>query len=422
MQLNQSTINSETISKEFNKKSNNKKSNFLWIFLITIVIFSSGFYIGYAKKPASDKVTTVTNQKTKSIEMGDFEPFWKVWTLIDEKYPNAKNISSQERIWGAIKGLVSSVEDPYSTFFDPQETKEFNEEITGSFSGIGVEIGVKDGLLTVISPLKNSPAEKAGIKAGDAILKVGDKLITEMTIDQSIKLIRGEKGTPIQLTVLRKEVADPIEITVIRDIIDIPTIDEKVIGDVYIISLYNFNSTSAELMHKAFVNFNQSGKKKLIIDLRGNPGGYLESAISIVSDILPQGNVIVSEDFGKAKKQVSHRSRGYGTIKEDVKIALLIDGGSASASEIVSGALKDTKRAVIIGEKSFGKGSVQELISVTKDTSVKITVANWLTPNGTSITEKGIVPDIEVKEKAKTKNDPNDPFIKRALEWFSSGK
>lgn len=402
-------------------KSKKKISGALLTFIMALIIFTSGVYVGYAKKPAVDRVANVINKKAKPKDTADFEPFWKVWELIDQKYPGAKDVSNQDRVWGAIKGLVSSVKDPYSTFFNPEESKQFNEEIAGSFSGIGIEIGVKEGLLTVISPLKNSPAEKAGMKAGDAIIKIDGKLVTEMTIDQAIKFIRGPEGTPVVLTVFRKDTTDQLDITVVRAIIEIPTIDEKVVGDAYVVSLYNFNATATDLMHAAFLNFNKSGKKNLIIDLRGNPGGYLESAIAIASEILPQGFTVVTEDFGTDKKQTPHRSRGYSTIKDDTKIVVLIDGGSASASEILAGALKDANRATLIGEKSFGKGSVQELIPVTKDTSVKITIAKWLTPNGSSISEKGIMPHIEIKNKNLIKNDPNDPVIKRALEWFKTG-
>lgn len=419
--MEETTIPTSELKKNIKTKNN---WNTLTILILSLFVFVSGFFVGYTKKPSATKISNVINAQNDSPQTNaDFEAFWKVWRLLDEKYPDAKNISSQERVWGAIKGLLSSTNDPYSTFFTPEESKQFNEEISGSFSGIGVEIGQKDGLLTVISPLKNSPAEKAGIKSGDAIFKVDGKLVTDMTIDQTIKLIRGEKGTSVILSVYRENVSDPIEISVVRDIIEIPTMDEKILDqNTYMISLYNFNATSADLMHKAFLDFTASNKKNLIIDLRGNPGGYLESAISISSELLPKGDIIVTEDYGLSKKQLSHRSKGFDTVSSDKKIVVLIDGGSASASEIVAGALQDNGRATLIGTKSYGKGSVQELMPVTADTSVKITIAKWLTPKGTSISEKGIVPDIQVSEKSAKKDDITDPVVKRAIEWLVNKK
>jgi carboxyl-terminal processing protease len=411
----------------FQINNQNKKQytipNVFYVVFFGLLIFFGGFYFGYAKQPASSKVSQVLNQdKPKGPDdQADFEEFWKVWNLINEKYPDAKKVSNQDRIYGAIAGLVASTKDPYTVFFPPEESKSFNDEVTGSFSGIGVEIGIKDGLLVVIAPLKGSPAESAGIKAGDYFLKIDDLTVADMTLDESIRHIRGEKGTKVKLTIVRKEETKPIDISVTRDIINIPTIDEMELGDTYLISLYNFNASSAELMHKAFKNAQSKNKKNVIVDLRGNPGGYLESAIDISSDILKEGTLIVTEDYGSEKKPVVHRSAGNGLVKNDIKIVVLLDKGSASASEIVAGALQDNKRATIIGETSFGKGSVQELLPVSKDTSIKITIANWLTPNGSTISKKGITPDIIIKQDS-SKKGIEDPTIIRALEFFKTGK
>jgi carboxyl-terminal processing protease len=398
------------------------KFNYIYIAIWSLILFLGGFYFGFAQQPSSHKVDNVLNQENKDIEnKADFEEFWKVWNLIDEKYPDAKKVSNQERIYGAISGLVGSIKDPYTLFLPPEESKSFNDEVTGSFSGIGVEIGIKEGMLVVISPLKGSPAETAGIKAGDYFHKIDDLAVSEMTLDESIRHIRGTKGTQVVLTIIRKEEAQPIDISVTRDIINIPTIDETEIGNTYLISLYNFNASSAELMHKALKNAQLKKMKNIIIDLRGNPGGFLESAIDIASDILPEGTLIVSEDYGSVKKPLFHRSKGNGLVKSDIKIVILLDKGSASASEILAGALQDNKRATVIGETSFGKGSVQELLPVSNDTSLKITIANWLTPGGTTISKKGITPDILVIQDSP-KEDPEDPTVQRALEFLKNGK
>lgn len=400
-----------------------KKRHIIAALLCSVGIFFIGLYIGYTKDFFIDKVAYAFNVKNAVASNTNLDEFWKVWQLLDEKYPHASDYSTEERIQGAISGLVASMEDPYTMYFSPEESKLFNEEVSGSFSGIGVEIGMKDGLLVVIAPLKNSPAEKAGLKTGDFIMKINDTLVTEMTLDETIRAIRGDQGTIVNITIARKNTPEPITLSIMRDIISIPTIDEKVLDGAYLISLYNFNASAAELFHKALLNAKQLNQKNIIIDLRGNPGGYLEGAISVASEFLPEGTLIVTEDYGSEKK-ITHRSYGYNTINSDTRVVLLIDEGSASASEIVAGAFKDHNRATVIGKTSFGKGSVQELIQVTNKTSVKITVANWLTPNGAVITKKGIQPNIEVTEKTtkNTEGDTTDPILDRALEFIKTGK
>ncbi len=392
--------------------------------ILGFLVFGSGVYFGYTKQSVAHSIENILNTKSVNTptDVADFEEFWKVWKLLDEKYPHAKDRSNQDRIWGAINGLVASMKDPYTVYFPPNESKIFNDEVNGSFSGIGVEIGVKDGFLVVIAPLKNSPAEKAGMLTGDVIAKVDGLTVADMSIDESIRHIRGPQGSQVIITVLRKDTPEPIDLSVTRDIINIPTIDEANLGDTYLISLYNFNASASDLFHKALLSAKQLEKKNIIIDLRGNPGGYLEAAVSIASEILPEGTTIVSENYGSEKKSVIHRSYGYNTLTTDTKIVVLIDKGSASASEIVAGALSDNGRATLIGESSFGKGSVQELIQVSSDTSIKITVAQWLTPNGTSISEKGIMPLINVPQGEPTKDPYQDPTIKRALEFIRTGK
>ncbi len=394
------------------------------IVFIIVCVFGLGVYTGYTKQPVVDKIDNILNPTSDYApkDVVDFNEFWKVWKLLDEKYPHSKDRTNQERVWGAINGLVSSMKDPYTVYFTPDESKIFNDEINGSFSGIGVEIGIKDGFLTVIAPLKNSPAERAGMKAGDIITKVDEHVVADMSVDESVKYIRGEKGTKVIITVFRKDTPEAIPLTVTRGIISIPTIDEVNLGDTYLISLYNFNASSANLFHKALLNAKQQKKKNIIIDLRGNPGGYLESAVSIASEMLPEGTLIVTEDYGKTKKTVTHRSAGYETVSSDTKVVVLIDEGSASASEILAGALGDSNRAMIIGEKSFGKGLVQELMSVSQTTSIKITVADWITPSGAVISGKGITPMIVVSQEGQTKDPATDPTIQRALEFIRTGK
>ncbi len=387
-------------------------------------VFVGGIYTGYAHRPYESQVVGITNITAPEGVSVDFDAFWKVWKAIDERYPDAKNVSSQERVYGAIEGLVGSLGDPYSVYFPPQESKEFDETINGSFDGIGMEIGIKEHTLTVVAALKNTPAERAGLRAGDFILKIGDTATTDMTIDEAVRLIRGKKGTDVTLNVYRKGDTAPKNIVVTRDTISIPQIETKQVGeDVFVISLYNFGANSANQFAQAIAEFQKTGRKKMIIDLRSNPGGYLDASVAIAGMFLPKGETIVTESFGDTQKDEVYRSKGYGFVNpKETKIVILVDKGSASASEILAGALQQHGAATLIGETTYGKGSVQEVIDVTGDTMLKLTIAKWLTPNGTWISKKGIDPDIAVKIKDGDFANGKDPVLARALQFFATGK
>jgi carboxyl-terminal processing protease len=305
--------------------------------------------------------------------------------------------SSQDRIWGAIDGMVNSLGDPYTKFLDPQENSDFQTSIQGEFSGVGMEIGVKDDILTVIAPLKNTPAELAGIESGDKIIAIDGVNSIEMSSDEAASRIRGETGTVVTLTLIRDGFDDPFDISITRDIINIPTLDWEIQDDVFVISLYNFSANSSSDFRNALREFILARKSKLIIDLRGNPGGFLDAAVDMASWFLPAGKVIVREDFGDGTDEVT-RSKGYDIFNDKLKMAILVNGGSASASEILAGTLQEYGVATVIGSQTFGKGSVQQLIDVTDDTSLKVTIAQWLTPNGKSISDGGLTPDIVIDE------------------------
>lgn len=391
--------------------------------LVVGLIFFAGMYFGYKHRPYVDQVVGVSNKTSISVADEDFSPFWKVWHIIDEKYPGADAVTQAKRIQGAISGLVSSLDDPYSVFFPPEESKDFEATINGSFEGVGMEIGIKNKTLTVIAPLKNTPAERAGMKAGDLILKIGDTVTSDMTVEKAVRLIRGPQGTDIKLTIFREGEDKPRDISITRDVIEIPTIDGSLRSDgIYVIRLYNFSANSAPLMEEQLRSFVASGSNKLVIDVRNNPGGYLDSAVQIASFFLPEGEVIVTEDFGKNGEPRAYRSRGYNLLSNsNIKVAVLVDKGSASASEILAGALNEHGIAPLIGETTYGKGSVQEVLNVTKDTTLKLTVAKWLTPNGVSISEHGLTPTISVEVPEDT--DPlKDPVLERAVDYFKTGK
>lgn len=399
--------------------------NLLGAMCVIVFVFLAGLYIGYNNKPWVERVAGIENRNTPTEirSNADFEPFWKVWSIINSKYPNPEETSNQDKVWGAIEGLTSSLNDPYTEFFPPQESKQFMEQINGEFSGVGMEVGMKDNILTVIAPLKNSPADRAGIRPGDKILKIDSKVTTDMKVNEAVKLIKGKPGTKITLTLYRQGEDQPFDVTLVREVITIPTIESISRNDgIQILNIYNFGSGVTDEFKKEIVDFNNSGKNKLIIDLRNNPGGFLDAAVEIASYFLPQGDIIVKEDYGSNREQDIYRSRGYNSVAKDVKIVILVDGGSASASEILAGALSEHKLAILIGEQTYGKGSVQELVPVTDDTSLKITVAKWLTPNGISISLKGLAPDIKVSITKEDIENKKDPQLDRAISYLLTGK
>jgi carboxyl-terminal processing protease len=389
--------------------------------LLVVLSFFSGIYIGKKQVPEIEKVVGVSGKETAVETNADFSPFWKAWNAINEKYPSASKITDQDRVYGAIAGLLSSLNDPYSVFFTPDEAKSFEEEIAGNFDGIGMEVGLKEKVLTVIAPLKDTPAYRADIKSGDKILKIDKKVTSGLSIEEAIKLIRGPKGTPVTLTIFHEGAKEPKEITIIRDTIAIPTLDTEIRKDgIFVIKLYSFSANSANLFRNAIKQFVESGSQKLLLDLRGNPGGYLDASVDMASWFLKGGKVVVTEDYGDNKPSEVFRSKGYDIFTDKLKFVILIDGGSASASEILAGAMQDNGRAKLVGSQSFGKGSVQEIMKVTPDTLLKITVAKWLTPNGNSISEKGLTPDYLVEVTQKDIEAKRDPQLDKAVELLNN--
>ena len=402
--------------------------------VLAALIFFGGFYTGRHYKTPLEKVTTLQNKEGEVPEKIDFAPFWKAWNALDERFVATKHTTTtpQDRVWGAIMGLTNSLKDPYTVFFPPENAKLFDSEIAGNFEGVGMEIGIKDETITVIAPLKGTPAARAGILSGDRILKIDDVVTNGMRVDEAVKHIRGKKGTAVTLLVFREGKKAPFEISVTRDVINIPTIDTElkksgfVIRDsnggvlqdgVFLIKLYSFSQPSPNLFRNALRQFIESGSNKLLLDLRGNPGGYLEAAVDMASWFLPVGEVVVREDFGDKAAPVVYRSSGYNVFEgRPLKFVILVNGGSASASEILAGALKEHGIAKLVGAKTFGKGSVQEIVKITPDTSLKVTVARWLTPNGNSISDVGITPDVEIKMTPDDVEKGKDPQMDRAIQ------
>jgi len=388
------------------------------IVVVGILFFIGGFYIGFNHVPEVKKVYGISNKENlpSDISDADFADFWKAWNIINERHPNGSEVSSQEKIWGAIKGMVESVGDPYTYFFTSKEAEDLNIDLSGEFFGVGMEVGLREKNLVVITPIKDSPAEKAGIKVGDIILKINDEIANKLTVDTAIDLIRGERGTTVKLTIEREGENAPIEISVMRDLIKIPTLETEIRKDgVFIIRLFDFSRNSEVDFEKALDEFVASKSDDLVIDLRGNPGGYLGSAINITSWFLEEGKTIVIEKSTNIENNNNFRSNG-NFLTGNFETVILVDGGSASASEIMAGAMQEQKVAKLVGTQTFGKGSVQELVDFKDKTELKITVAEWLTPNGLSISKNGLTPDVVVEfDEEAYKKDKTDNQLEEAV-------
>jgi len=408
--------------------------------------YIAGIYTGYANRSLAEKVVGVSNQSVGQPDAVDFAPFWQAWRVIDERFvathqglgsttdatSTAKIATNQDRVYGAIQGMFAALGDPYTVFFPPEEARAFQDEVSGTFGGVGMEIGIRDGALIVVAPLKDTPAFRAGIKSGDKILTINGVNAAGLPVDSAVRQIRGPKGSKVQLGIQRGN--DPEkEFTITRDTIIIPTIStegssplsnekarEGIRPDgVFVIHLYNFSAQSPELFRQALQKFIDSGSTKLMLDLRGNPGGYLDAAVSMASWFLPKDALVVSERTGTGANVVitEHKSLGYAVqLPRIPRIAILIDRGSASASEILAGALQEHKIAKIIGERSFGKGSVQELVPITPGTEAKITIARWFTPLGHSISDSGLTPDFMVTISATNTAQKIDPQFDKAID------
>lgn len=398
--------------------------------------FGVGVYTGVSERlDNTAEAATFTVQGTTLSFTGaattqpkdvDFAKFWQAWNLLQDNFvqTHASNTipTTQERLYGAIAGLTSSYGDPYTVFFPPEEAKQFNDEIKGAFGGVGMELGERSGSLTVVTPLKDSPAEKAGMRSGDTIVAIDGKASEFMAVEAAVKLIRGEVGTPVTLTIKRTGEAAMLTIKIVRDTIKIPIIKSYKRSDgIFVIELYSFSENSSELFRQALRAYFESGATQLILDLRGNPGGYLESAVQMASYFLPMGAVVVTEDYKGKQTNQTHRSLGYNVFtNKKLSVAILVNQGSASASEILAGALSQNGVGKLIGTRTFGKGSVQQLMDLGGGAELKITIARWLTPNGTSISDGGLQPDIKIERTAEQVKAGKDPQTDAAVAWLAT--
>lgn len=346
----------------------------------------------------------------------DFSLFWEAWRSLEQKYADPQKLDTSEMIYGAISGMVKSIEDPYTAFLDPQQSKTFLEDASGTFEGVGMEIGIRDGNLQVIAPLEGTPAKKAGLRAGDKILRVDSKLTADLSLEEVVHLIRGPKGTEVTLSILREGWDQSQDFTIERAEIEIPSLTwELKEGNIAYIKLYHFTEKASPDFREAALEILQSPAEKIILDLRNNPGGYLEIAQDIAGWFLERGEVVVIEDFGEQKEQEIYKARGNEQFV-NYPVVCLINEGSASGAEILAGALKDIREVKLIGKTSFGKGSVQTLSQLKNGSHLKITVAKWLTPDGEQISGVGLEPDIEVEITEEDYQQDRDPQLQKAIE------
>jgi len=376
-----------------------KIKKFHFIMLSFFLVFATAGITTFALAFGDEKVV-------EKIQFREREEFTKLYDAFDKIKDNYyEDVDESVLINGAINGMIDALGDPYSDFMDEEEAKSFHESISSSFEGIGAEIQEQDGYIMIVSPIKGSPAEKAGLKPNDKIIAVDGKSIQGMSSSEAVLLIRGEKGTKVELTIQRPGVDEPLKFVIIRDTIPLETVYSEMLEDgIAKIQITSFSEHTTEELKQHIDDLKKQGLKGIILDIRQNPGGLLPQAVSITSMFVPDGEVIFQVEYKDGTKQryISEQEEAL-----DLPVVFLIDGGSASASEILAGAVKEKAGIPLVGEKTFGKGTVQSAEDLDDGSNLKITTAKWLTPNGNWIHKKGIEPDYEVAPSKYA----NLPFI-----------
>ncbi len=387
------------------------------LLIVIIVAFFSGFFYGKNFKSKNQDLNFNSNKKEESIEriknkepqdkLLDFSIFWEAWQVLEESFYNKEKLDPQEMIYGAVKGMVDSTGDPYTEFFKPKDAQKFLEDIQGEFGGIGAEIGKEKNELKIIAPLKDSPAERVGLKPGDIIVAINGSSTLDFSLYDAVKKIRGKIGTKVVLTILREKWEKPKDFEIVRELIQVPCLDcefEKVNNyKIAHLSLYNFNQNLRNAFYKKAFEMIFKNPDGIILDLRNNTGGYLDVAVDVASWFLKRKDVVVKEVFSDGKVNV-FRSKREGIFSK-IPMVILVNQGTASAAEILAGALKDCRKVPLVGEKTFGKGSVQQVKYLSDGSFLKVTVALWELPSGKIIQDKGLLPDYEIKNEEGSKKD-----------------
>lgn len=394
-----------------------KQRPIIKLLIVTLVVLGSYFY-GYTvghhnlvfEKNLTPKIINTELRKPRQV---DFSLFWEAWAIVNQKF--AGTVDNQKMVYDAINGALTSLDDPYTLFLPPDQAKRFNEDLQGSFEGIGAEIEKRDNAITVVAPLEGSPAEKAGLKAKDIVLKIDAADTKDMGLEEAIGKIRGKKDSIVKLTVFREGTDHALELTITRGTIIVKSVKTAIKeGNIGYIKLNQFGADTKDLMNQAVDEMLAKKPKALIVDVRNNPGGFLDTAVDVSSLFLKDRGAIVKEQ--NKDGQVTELKATLNAKLTDLPMIVLVNGGSASASEIFAGALQDYGRAKLIGEKTFGKGSVQELEDVKGGGAVRVTIAKWLTPKDRQINKLGIAPDIEVKLTDDDAKNNRDPQYDRAVQ------
>lgn len=405
-------------------KKFSKLSKIFGLILFALVFYFTGYVVGHKNlvfetnyKP---KITNMELGKPKEV---DFSIYWRAWNLVQERY--AGSTDTKKQIYGAISGMVDAVGDPYTVFMEPSTIKSFMEDLSGEIQGIGAEISTKDKQIIVVSPLSGSPAERSGLKPSDAILAIDSKPTEGLSVEEAVAKIRGKAGTTVILTIMREGWDKAQEISIKREKITVKSVewqmkDDVAYGDqpVAYIKVSQFGDDTARLMEQAAQDIKNKNTKSVILDLRRNPGGYLDSAVQMIGIFADKGTVAVKEK--DKSNAIQEEKTQQDPILKDIKLIVLIDEGSASASEIVAGALQDLGLARLVGEKTFGKGSVQALEDLGDGASLKITIAEWLTPKDRVINHQGVEPDIKIGLTEDDIKAGRDPQLDKAMELANS--
>lgn len=383
------------------------------------VFFYAGYGVGAAQSAASEqeipgRVVNVRGGRTSSDL--DFEQFWDVWNTVKSTYVE-DGVSERDLFYGAISGIVEGLNDPYSVYFDPEDAEAFKRDLEGSFFGIGAELDEKEGAIVVVTPLKGTPAEKAGVRAGDYILKVNGESTEGWTVQEAVRNIRGEEGTKVTLSLFTEGEDDVREVTITRGKIVVDSVTWKKEGDIGVIQITQFNQDTTRLFDQAVNELNASALKGIVLDLRGNPGGLLDEAVGVADFWIDDKIVLVEKT---RDDEMSFRA-GKGAPLGNIPTVVLVNGGSASAAEILAGALQDYGVRVI-GEQTFGKGSVQDYQELQDGSALKVTVAKWFTPKGRSIDDVGIAPDEVVALTREDYDAKTDPQFEAARLYLTNAR
>lgn len=391
------------------------------VVVLGLILVGSGFWLGWTsgeKHPQNIVVEGATNiapSASGTPSAADFSVFWQAWQDLNEYYLNNPSTTNQDKLYGAITGLVGATGDPYTEFFDPKDSTQFQQDITGNFGGIGAELGTNaSGSVVVISPLADTPAAKAGLKPEDEIVGVNGSSTEGLGVDDVVNIVRGPVGSTVTLSILRAGWSAPRDFKIVRANINVPTVQFAMKGDVAVITLNEFTQDADTLFYQALQKAVSSNAQGLVIDLRGDPGGYLEVAVDLAGYFLKPGSQVVKE-VGRAVPTQNYTAQGNGAL-DAMPMAILIDGGTASAAEILSGALHDNRNIPLVGERSFGKGTVQQLFDLSDGSSLKITVAHWVLPSGRILDHDGLVPDYAVPITDAEVAAGQDPQMDKALE------